>query len=105
MKDIKETIKAVEMSIGDTTQVEKEEANMGEEEVKEIKKIGWYIDQRKQFLQMVVHMVHEKVHVAEYQAVKAFEQTKEEPKERGKRTKEMARNTEESARHNAYEML
>ena len=40
MKDIKETIKAVEMRIVDTTQVEKEEANMGEEEVKKIKKIG-----------------------------------------------------------------
>ena len=56
MKDIKETIKAVEMSIGDTTQVEKEEANMGEEEIKEIKKIGWYKDQRKQFLQINTYL-------------------------------------------------
>ena len=50
-------------------------------------------------------MVHEKVHVAEYQAMKAFEQIKEEAKERAKRTREMARNTEESARYKAYEML
>ena len=62
-------------------------------------------DRRKQFLQRVVHMVHEKVHVAEYQAMMAFEQTKEEAKERAKRTKELARDIEGSARHKAYEML